>query len=297
MQVYWTPNGSKYHRKTCKVIQGRQDLICGEVEEAKALGKSACGICFKSGRRRKRKYSSYRRNYSRYTSYTSHSQKPNPSLQSVQSATNQSVEKKNEARKPGKQEKKPSTYVKKKYKSSTVIDADVKLVSSEEVREKEKKKVARIESIKTFLAVIWCFAPFIGVLILILHDFVIPRLKTYESRNFSVSCSVQPVVSGHVGHDWMCGEIAVKVNGESVKGDTVELSEGDSVTVSGEVIESDSVPDVGQAKITAEITQDELKKPFYLEVTNIKVKEKGGRYSGSVAYVNCEFHFSPEDKK
>ncbi len=43
--VYITRTGKKYHTKTCKYVKGKDDVTPKTIEEAKAMGLTACKVC------------------------------------------------------------------------------------------------------------------------------------------------------------------------------------------------------------------------------------------------------------
>lgn len=47
MKVYWLKNSDTYHKKGCSHIDGRTDLISGDVEDALIADKKPCRECFK----------------------------------------------------------------------------------------------------------------------------------------------------------------------------------------------------------------------------------------------------------
>lgn len=44
--VYWTPTGTKYHKKNCRHFRKNNNLCKGEIEEALFLGKEPCSSCY-----------------------------------------------------------------------------------------------------------------------------------------------------------------------------------------------------------------------------------------------------------
>lgn len=46
MTVYVTPNGEKYHKKSCRTLSRSKEVNSMDIDKAKAKGYTACKVCF-----------------------------------------------------------------------------------------------------------------------------------------------------------------------------------------------------------------------------------------------------------
>ena len=94
----------------------------------------------------------------------------------------------------------------------------------------------------------------------------------------------------HVGNEW--GEL-FSVNGYQISsGAIVDVSINKTVKVFTQIVEYDSIPDIGQGSYSFTIKKDYFENGFYITQT-IYVKENRGRYSGNIATWTVKYDFKP----
>lgn len=109
-------------------------------------------------------------------------------------------------------------------------------------------------------------------------------------QKFRVSATISMVSNNHVGSSWTTG---FKFESEDIRsGAIVSAMPGDYVTVGGWAQENDSKPDYDSYYDTVELTEELCKNGFTIE-GEIRVRENGGRYRGSIAEWRIKMTFTP----
>lgn len=109
-------------------------------------------------------------------------------------------------------------------------------------------------------------------------------------QKFRVSASISMKSNNHVGSSWSSG---FKFENEDIhSGATVSAMPGDYVTAGGWAQENDSNPDYDSFYDTVELTEEVCKNGFTIE-GDIRVRENGGRYRGSIAEWYVKMTFTP----
>ena len=95
----------------------------------------------------------------------------------------------------------------------------------------------------------------------------------------------------NIGDEWSYED---EINGERAA-KAYALAEGDQITVYSKYTESDDNPDVGEAKKTYVVKEDDLQNGFSITL-DVYVRENGGKNSGKKAYYIVTYTFSPATK-
>ena len=99
-------------------------------------------------------------------------------------------------------------------------------------------------------------------------------LVTAKKGVYKVYCSLSMLANMSVGNEWLK---SIEYNGKSIRnGDTITAPLSSGITITGTVIESDSVPDYGSGSVYLSLDGSE-------KTTEIYVRENRGRYSGNYA--------------
>lgn len=103
---------------------------------------------------------------------------------------------------------------------------------------------------------------------------VLNGLVTAKNGVYKVYCSLSMTANMSVGNEWLS---SIEYNGKSLRnGDTITAPLNSGITITGTVIESDSVPDYGSGSVRLSLDGGE-------KATKIYVRENRGRYSGNYA--------------
>lgn len=117
-----------------------------------------------------------------------------------------------------------------------------------------------------------------------------PVKNNLPTRKMTVTIKCSCSGYNHVGENW---SKYYSINGAKVSsGDTVDIVLGESMVLYSKITEQDKSPDVGTAKETVEITQEEYDHGFTCTL-KLSVKEDMGRYAGSKALWTVIYTFSP----
>lgn len=109
------------------------------------------------------------------------------------------------------------------------------------------------------------------------------------TRQMTVRVSATCDSYNSVGNEWVK---YFSVNGaETIGSDIVSVKMNSSISVYTEIIESDSIPDVGTGRYSCKVSQDYFENGFYITQT-IPVRENRGRYSGNIATWTVVYDFS-----
>lgn len=99
-------------------------------------------------------------------------------------------------------------------------------------------------------------------------------LVTAKNGVYKVYCSLSMTANMSVGNEWLS---SIEYNGKTLRnGDTITAPLNSGITITGTVIESDSVPDYGSGSVRLSLDGGE-------KTTEIYVRENRGRYSGNFA--------------
>lgn len=99
-------------------------------------------------------------------------------------------------------------------------------------------------------------------------------LITAKKGVYKVYCSLSMMANMSVGNEWLS---SIEYNGQTLRnGDTITAPLSSGITITGTVIESDSVPDYGSGSVRLSLDGKE-------KTTEIYVRENRGRYSGNFA--------------
>lgn len=102
----------------------------------------------------------------------------------------------------------------------------------------------------------------------------INSLVTARSGVCKIYCSLSMTANMSVGNEWLK---SIEYNGQSISnGTTITVPLSSTITITGTVIESDSVPDYGSGSVRLSLDGSE-------KITEIYVRENRGRYSGNYA--------------
>ena len=100
------------------------------------------------------------------------------------------------------------------------------------------------------------------------------ELVTARNGVCRVYCSLSMIANMSVGNEWLK---SIEYNGQSISnGATITVPLNSGITITGAVIESDSVPDYGSGSVRISLDGKE-------KTTEIYVRENRGRYSGNFA--------------
>lgn len=95
----------------------------------------------------------------------------------------------------------------------------------------------------------------------------------------------------NIGDEW---SYDIQVNGERAPR-SMGISVGDKLSFSAKITESDDNPDIGTAKTSYTVKQEDVDNGFEVKM-EVKVTENGGRYSGKSAIFEVIYTFSPANK-
>lgn len=110
------------------------------------------------------------------------------------------------------------------------------------------------------------------------------------TRNFTVHVTATCSDYNNVGNEW--GKYFYVNNRRISSGGTVSVTVNQNISVRTEIIEFDSVKDIGASTYTLYVPTNYFERGFYITQT-IAVRENRGDYVGNVAYWDIRYNFIP----